>query len=94
MKLLRLVQPQQAMAEIHDALTGNWQVLLRNLVEPVARFYYQTCLSHTGKVLGDEIGTAADALGDLEDCERFAQAQFTQNLPTCEGGDSGNDHIQ
>ena len=65
--LLRCIQPEQAVAEVYDALAGRREILFRNLVEPVAPDHDQTGFAHAGQMPGREVGRDADAFGNLRD---------------------------
>lgn len=72
----RRIQPEEAVAEVRDALAGHGQVLLRYLVKHASTLHHHAALAQHRKVLGDQIGTAPGALGNLRNHQWLARAQF------------------
>jgi hypothetical protein len=77
----RHIQPEQAVAEVHNAFAGRGQVLRRNLVEPSASLHHRASLAQHGKVFGRHVRAASGNLGQLPHHARFAKAQFLEYLP-------------
>lgn len=69
------------MAEVRHALAGHRQIVLLDLIKPAAALHHQAAFAQHRDVLGRQVGAGPDALGNLRDHQRFARAQFAENLP-------------
>ena len=79
--LPRRIQPEQAMAEIHDGLAGRWQVLFGYVVKIPILLLKQPGITHQFQMLRRVVVAATGRGGDFTDGPRFARAQFLEDFP-------------
>lgn len=77
------------MAEVQHSFAGLGQIMRVNLVKPPAVDDHSGLEQH-GQMLGRQRGAAPGALGNLGNHERFASAQFLEDVPAHRVADGGN----
>ena len=82
------------MTEVDDPLAGSGEVLFRDAVEAGTVGHDETGLAQDSKMPGGDVGVATDAFRNLDDHERFADAQFGQDAPAVDVGEGRNDGFQ
>lgn len=87
------MQPQQAVAEVHDGFAGRGQVVRRYLVEPAPALHDCAGPAQHGEVFGGGIAGAAGGDGQFADHARLAGAQGEEDFPAGVVAERGGEEL-
>lgn len=89
----RRIQPEQAVAVIHDGLAGQGQVLLGDFVNMSAPAHDQAGAHEFGQMFGRVVVAGAGHFGQFGNRARLADAQFLEHLPAVAMSQAGHEPV-